>query len=105
MGSAIQPLEVREDYLRIRYGMRIQADVPFSRIAAVDTALEFHPDKNEAKKAALPVVTPNVRIALTGPLTVQTLLFRSRPVTTIYLALDDPSEFAQLVRQKCQDAA
>lgn len=103
--SAIQPLEVREDYLRIRYGMRIQADVPFNRIAAVDTALEFHPDKNEAKEAALPVVTPNVRITLTGPLTVQTLLFRPRPVITIYLALDDPSEFAQLVRQKCQDAA
>ncbi|MEC0242146.1 hypothetical protein P4H66_20285 [Paenibacillus dokdonensis] len=99
--SVIQPLEVRQEQLRIRYGMRIQADVPYSRIAAIDTALEFHPDKNESRHAALPVVTPNVRIELAEPMMVQTLLFMPRKVKTIYLALDEPSVFAQMMRGKC----
>ncbi|MEC0369630.1 hypothetical protein [Paenibacillus chibensis] len=103
--SAIQPLEVCGNRLRIRYGMRIQADVPYSRITSVDTALEFHPNKQESRAAALSGVTPNVRIILTEPMTVQTLLFLPRKVTAIYLALDDPSAFVQAVRQKCQDGA
>ncbi|GIP28893.1 hypothetical protein J23TS9_40230 [Paenibacillus sp. J23TS9] len=99
--SAIQPLEARQEQLRIRYGMRIQADVPYGRITAIDTALEFHPDKEESRHAALPVVTPNVRIELAEPIMVQTLLFMPRKVKTIYLALDEPSAFAQMMRGKC----
>ncbi len=92
---------VRQEQLRIRYGMRIQADVPYSRIVSIDTALEFHPDKNESRHAALPVVTPNVRIELAEPMMVQTLLFMPRKVKTIYLALDEPSAFAQMMKGKC----
>ncbi|MBE9916802.1 hypothetical protein G8C92_22550 [Paenibacillus donghaensis] len=99
--SALQPLEVRENQLRIRYGMRIQADIPYDCIARVDTALEFHPDKAESKHAVLPVVTPNVRIKLSKQMEVQSLLFLPRKVDTIFLAVDEREDFAGILREKC----
>lgn len=97
--SAIQPIEMHPDGLRIRYGMRIQGDIPYRWIAAVDTALEFHPSKAESKHSVLPMVTPNVKITLTETTTVQGLLFMPKQVESIYLALDEPAAFAHAVKK------
>lgn len=97
--SVLRPVRVEDGSLRLRYGLRIQADVPYDAIESIESAREYHPDKQEQRRAALPVLgTPNVRIRLRRELDVQGLLFVPRKVSEIYLCVDRPSEFAQAVQ-------
>ncbi|MNI09086.1 hypothetical protein D3C73_621400 [compost metagenome] len=90
--SVLQPIILDKDRLRLRYGLRIQADVPIELIAKATSALEYNPDQKEQNDAAMPLLSiPNVRIELKHSITVQTLLFLPRKVTTIFLALDEPA--------------
>lgn len=94
--SALQPVKVVNGTLRLRYGLRIQADIPLDAIAEIASAREFHPDVQEQRNSALPILgTPNVKIALKQPVNINGLLFLPRKVTTIYLALDEPDAFAR----------
>ncbi|QJD86109.1 hypothetical protein [Cohnella herbarum] len=94
--SALQPVKVVNGTLRLRYGLRIQADIPLDAIAEIASAREFHPDVQEQRNSALPILgIPNVKIALKQPVNVNGLLFLPRKVTTIYLALDEPDAFAR----------
>ncbi|GAB6991172.1 hypothetical protein [Paenibacillus pini] len=97
----IHPIRNEGDVLHIRYGLRIQASLPLSNIQEVSSALEFNPDKEEIKQAAMPMLTPNVRITLKYPLQVETILLMNRQVSTIYLAMDEPAAFALTIEQKC----
>lgn len=94
--SVLQPVKIVNGTLRLRYGLRIQADIPLHAIAEIASAREFHPDVQEQRKSALPILgTPNVKIALKQPVNINGLLFLPRKVTTIYLALDEPDAFAR----------
>lgn len=96
--STLKPVLLDDGMLRIRFGLRLQADVPLDAIAAVASAREYEPDSAEMKRFAGPIVgAPNVRIELNCPITVDTLLFMPRSVTGIYLTLDEPRQFVREV--------
>ncbi|BBI31023.1 hypothetical protein [Cohnella abietis] len=97
--SALQPVSIKGNYVRLRYGLRIQADIPLEDIANVTSALEFHPDTKELKNSATSLIPANIRIELKQPTKVEGLLFMPRQVTTIYMALDEPEAFAQELRK------
>ncbi|MDG0809070.1 hypothetical protein [Cohnella rhizosphaerae] len=94
--SFLRPVTLEADKLKLRYGLRIQADLPLSAIANAACSPEFHPDRTEQRDAATPLLsTPNVRIELSRPIQIQGLLFQPRTVKWIYLAVDEPSAFVQ----------
>ncbi|MFC5467442.1 hypothetical protein ACFPPD_01845 [Cohnella suwonensis] len=92
--SVLQPVKLAGDVLTIRYGMRIQSDIPMSRIAEVSVAREYRVyDKEHGTKATPVLGTANVRIKLMEPTRAEGLLFQPRAVDVVYLALDDPHAF------------
>jgi len=95
--SVLQPVTVKGDTLRLRYGLRLQADIPLANIAHVSSASEFNLDARERKNAATSLITPNVRIELKRPAQVNGLLFLPREVTVLYIALDEPGAFVQAI--------
>ncbi len=98
--SFLQPVRIDGVNLTLRYGLRIQADVPLSAISGAVHATEFHPDSQELRESAVPLLaTPNVRIDLARPVQIGTLLFFPRKVTRIYLAMDDPQHFVRAIRE------
>ncbi|WP_134684783.1 hypothetical protein [Brevibacillus migulae] len=97
--SYIQPVRIKEDKLILRYGLRIQGDIPLTMISAVgyckDGAYE------SGKEAITPILgTANVRIDLHQPVRVEGLLFLPRSVKTIYLAMDEPEQFIRDVSSR-----
>lgn len=99
--SILEPTRLTTDAVAIRCGLRLQGDIPYANIADVETRMELGPDKKEAKLAAVvPLSTPNVRLTLRRPSTVEGLLFQPRQVTSIYLALDDPNAFVRSLRNR-----
>lgn len=99
--SVLQPVKVKNGVVRLRYGLRIQADIPLELIADVDSAREFHPDQQAQKAAALPhLAIPNIRIDLKQQVEVDGLLFLPRKVTTIFLTLDEPEAFVCELRER-----
>jgi hypothetical protein len=98
--SVLQPIKIIGDSVRLRYGLRIQADIRLKDIADVSSTREFHPDAKELKDAASSLVTPNIRLELKRPAKVNGLLFLPREVTRIYLALDEPEAFVQELRER-----
>ncbi len=102
--SQLHPVRLESTHVRLRYGLRIQADVPLHAIAHVESAREYHPDATEQNTSALPLLaTPNVRIALKEPMDVEGILFLPRSVTSIYVALDEPDAFVRELRNKTAD--
>ncbi|MWC29798.1 hypothetical protein [Paenibacillus sp. MMS18-CY102] len=98
--SFLQPIKLDSSQLKLRYGLRMQADVPLAAIAAVRYSAEYHPSKEEHRESAMPhLSTPNIRIELAYPLLIEELLFQPRTVSRIYLALDEPSEFVRAIEQ------
>jgi hypothetical protein len=94
--SVLQPVSVVNGTLRLRYGLRIQADVPLEGISEITSAREFRPDSQEQRISALPILgTPNVRIEMNEPIRVNGLLFLPREVKMIYLTLDEPERFVR----------
>ncbi|WP_256760573.1 hypothetical protein [Cohnella sp. WQ 127256] len=103
--SALQPIRLVDGTLRLRYGLRIQTDIPIASISSVTSAHEYNPDRQEQRDAAMPLLgIPNVKIELKEPIQVNGILFLPRNVTKIYLALDEPKAFVQeLSRQTIQN--
>lgn len=86
--SVLQPVILLDDRLRVRYGLRIQADIPLSSIASATGAREFNPEPQEMKHALGPVLgTPNVRIELNREVKAEGLLFLPKGVKCLYLTL------------------
>lgn len=99
--AALQPIQVQERQVRIRYGLRIQADIRYASIADVESSREYTPDSQEQKVSAMPVLgTPNVKLTFKEPVTVQGLLFLPRKVSQVYLAVDEPALLADAIRSK-----
>jgi len=99
--SALQPVRVEEDRLRLRYGLRIQADIPLASIAGVASAGELHPEREEMKQALGPVLgTPNVCIELNREEKAEGLLFQPKPVQRLYLTLDEPDAFVRELEER-----
>ncbi|MFD0679136.1 MULTISPECIES: hypothetical protein [unclassified Paenibacillus] len=99
--SVLQPVKLQDGILKLRYGLRIQADVPLQLIAHTATALEYQLEKEEQRDAALPLLAaPNIRIELKEPITVEGLLFLPRKVTKIFLALDEPETFVREIEKQ-----
>lgn len=97
--SALRPVRLSEGTIRLRYGLRIQADVPLEAIAEIASNSSYEPDAAEQKSFALPILgTPNVRIRFNRPLMVNGFLFWPRRAEGVYLAMDDPHAFVRDVR-------
>ncbi|BBH20099.1 hypothetical protein Back11_14440 [Paenibacillus baekrokdamisoli] len=96
--SVLNPVRIRKGVLNLRYGLRIQADIPISLIADSHSTREFTLDAKSRKGAALPLfAAPNVRLRLRQPVLIQGLLFLPSWVDTIYLTLDDPEPFVRSI--------
>jgi hypothetical protein len=94
--SILNPIKLEAGLLRLRVGLRIQADIPLDCIAAVTSSSQFQLNNNDRKEAVEPIFgTPNVKIDLIRPIRVQSLLFMPRNVQIIYLALDEPDAFVR----------
>jgi len=101
--SFLQPVKLVAGNLKLRYGLRIQADIPLSAIADVACSTEYSPDRNEQRDSAMPLLSaPNVRIELAHPMQIQGLLFLPRTVKYIYLALDEPKAFVQRLKDRSE---
>ncbi|MFN0225450.1 MULTISPECIES: hypothetical protein [Paenibacillus] len=102
--AVLQPVRLDAAGLRLRYGLRIQADLPLHRIDSVTSVQGDELSAEERKTSAMPVVgTPNVCLKLRSPVRVQGLLFLPREVTAVYLALDEPEAFIrQWSRAACR---
>ncbi|MBB6669852.1 hypothetical protein [Cohnella nanjingensis] len=98
--SVLQPVRIEGDRIKLRYGLRIQADVPLDRIEAVEAvASETKIDPAVRRAAAEPIFgQANVCLVLRKPLRVSGMLFLPREVSYLYLTLDAPKEFEQAVR-------
>ncbi|WP_168120632.1 hypothetical protein [Paenibacillus sp. HB172176] len=97
--SVLRPIRLGGHTLRIRYGLRIQMDVPLEAVAEITSNSTFEPDTAEQKSFALPILgTPNVRIEFHRPLPVNGFLFLPRKVEGVYLVMDDPQAFVGDVR-------
>ncbi|TVX96687.1 hypothetical protein [Cohnella terricola] len=99
--SFLQPVRLAAGHLKLRYGLRIQADIPLTAIANVACSTEYSPDRNEQRDSAMPMLSaPNVRIELAHPMQIQGFLFQPRTVKFIYLALDEPKAFVQRLEDR-----
>ncbi|MFC5402566.1 hypothetical protein [Cohnella soli] len=102
--SVLQPIVIESGMLKIRYGLRIQADIPLSRIAEVEVAREIQVSDEDRRTAATPLLgAANVRIRLTEPTRAEGLLFLPRNVDVVYLTLDDPHAFKKAVETERHD--
>jgi hypothetical protein len=98
--SILNPINLQAGRLRLRVGLRIQADIPVEYIAAVTSSSQFLLNNQDRKEAVQPIFgTPNVKIELSRPLRIQGLLFLPRQCQTIYLALDEPEFFVKQINQ------
>jgi hypothetical protein len=94
--SVLQPVTLESNRLRLRYGLRIQADIPLASIAGVVSAGELRPEREERKQALGPGLgTPNVCIELNREEQAEGMLFLPKPVKRLYLALDEPDAFVR----------
>jgi hypothetical protein len=99
--SFLRPVKLDSSTLKLRYGLRIQADVPLNTIANVMCSTEYHPNQEELRESAVPLLsTPNVRIKLSHLVQVEGLLFQPRTVKYIYLAMDEPKAFVQEIERE-----
>ncbi|WP_068774371.1 hypothetical protein [Paenibacillus sp. FJAT-26967] len=104
--SVLRPVQITKGVLRLRYGLRIQADIPLCDIESAESAREYAPDSKEQRDAVLPVLaTANVRLRLSRPASAQCLLFMPRHVSSIYLALDEPDLFIRQLHEKMSEQA
>lgn len=98
--SFLQPIRLSADGLKLRYGLRIQADIPPEAVLGVTCSDECRPSREEQRDSAVPILAvPNVRIELTHPMRIDGFLFLPRQVKFIYLALDDPKAFTQAMAE------
>ncbi|WP_372630132.1 hypothetical protein [Cohnella sp.] len=101
--SVLQPVRLDEDRLRLRYGLRIQADVPLASIAGVISAVELHPEREDMKHALGPVLgTPNVCIELCREEKAEGMMFMPKPVKRLYLAMDEPDAFVRELERRME---
>jgi len=92
----LQPVQVKEDRLHLRYGLRIQGDIPLVMISTINYCKDGEDDSG--KETITPILgTANVRIDLHQPVRIEGVLFLPRSVKTIYLALDEPERFVRYV--------
>lgn len=97
----LNPVLVDQAGVRIRYGLRISADVPFSEIANVTVAQGMEIPKEEWETTVGPMFEqPNTAIELAQPLKVRGLFGIRREVGKIYLTLDKPEQFRQMIGEK-----
>lgn len=97
--AVLQPIKLNNEQLRIRYGLRIQADIPLDNIAEITSSTSYEISKTELKSSAGPVFgTPNVKIVLKREARVEGVFYWPRNVRTIYLAVDQPEKFVRKTR-------
>ncbi|WP_248928454.1 hypothetical protein [Paenibacillus hamazuiensis] len=98
--SALSPVTISSGRVRIRYGLRLQADIPLNSIAGISTAAQYEPDAAERKSFAIPLsASLNVRIELNRPIQTDGFLFMPREAKGLYLMMDDPQTFVRDVKQ------
>jgi hypothetical protein len=93
----LRPLQLFDDSLEIRLGLRWTISVPLASVRAVTSpATETPVNKREYLKAIL-IGAPNRRIELTAPVCAVGFYGITRRVTTIDLQIDEPDRFDSAV--------
>ncbi|MBD3917283.1 hypothetical protein H8B09_00835 [Paenibacillus sp. PR3] len=99
--SVLEPIRLTQDGLVLRYGLRLNGDLPYSAIADVQSGMDLQPTKEERKRSAVaPMVTPNVIITMRSTVTLEGLLCQPHEVHTVYIAVDDPTDFVEALRKR-----
>lgn len=106
--SRLQKITIAGGTLRIRYGLKLQADIPLTAIASAQAASEFQLERAERRTSAEGATflqPPNVRIDLREMRQVEGLLFLPRDADKILLTLDQPRAFVEELRRHLSDGA
>jgi hypothetical protein len=89
----LRPVQISDEMLHLRLGLRWTISIPIGSIAAVRAPVgEVRAEKREYLKAVL-IGTPNRRIESKEPVSAIGLYGISRSVTTIDLHIDEPGQF------------
>ncbi|MFC4103313.1 hypothetical protein [Paenibacillus xanthanilyticus] len=105
--SRLQRVTIADGTLRIRYGLKLQADIPLAAIASAQAASEFQIDSSQRRTSAEGATflqPPNVRIDLAELRQVEGLLGLPSKVDKIYLAMDQPRAFAEELKRHLPNA-
>ncbi|TYP70128.1 hypothetical protein [Paenibacillus methanolicus] len=104
--SRLQKVTIAGGTLRIRYGLKLQADIPLAVIASAQAASEFQIDRRERRASAEGATflqPPNVRIELAGLRQVEGMLGLPSKADKIYLAMDQPRAFVEELKRHLPD--
>ncbi|MUT68002.1 hypothetical protein GOM71_18955 [Paenibacillus sp. NEAU-GSW1] len=95
--AVLQPIRMNRKHIRLRYGLRLQADLKWADIESVEYSKAGYELTAEDRKlaASASLGSPNVRIMLRRQVRVEGFLFLQREVRTIYLSADEPQRFCE----------
>jgi len=100
----LNPVLVGKETVRIRYGLRIRADIQIDDIESVDVSREYTLSKEEQEAAVTPVFeAPNVLIRCHRPVATAGMFGIRKTVSHIYLKLDHASAFQKEVETVLQN--
>jgi hypothetical protein len=91
----LRPIVVEGDVLRLRLGLRWEADIPLAQIERVETALR--PGETGMRLAVLG--SPNLRLVLREPAELYGPVGIRRTSKDLLLLVDDPKALAALVQR------
>jgi len=89
----LRPLQICDETLHLRLGLRWTASIPLESIRAVQDPQDAEQSRGREHLKAVLAGAPNRRIRLTGPIRAVGLYGLTRQVTTIDLHIDDPADF------------
>jgi len=97
----LRPATVEGGVLRLRFGLRAEATIPLSAIAAIERVSHAVAIDRAAVLHLGVIGSPNLVLRFTRPQTVRGLLGIERRCEAIALSADDPGEFAAALGPVC----
>lgn len=92
----INPIQVENGVVKIRYGLRAIMDIEVSQIVHVEASNQYELSKTEKKQSIAPSTDiPNLFIECDRPVQCTLMFGKPRSSGKIYLFLDEPAEFAR----------
>ena len=94
-----RPVRIEPDRLRLRLGLRWDAEVPFAAVESI-VPLERAPNKGDAYLDLTAFGTPRYLVRLYGPITARGPYGWQKPVRSLGFAVDDRERFEAALRER-----
>ncbi|GAB4317652.1 MAG: hypothetical protein Kow0074_06390 [Candidatus Zixiibacteriota bacterium] len=96
-----RPIHLTDDHLKLRVGLRWEADIPRDCIASIEMVGSLNPDTRGALKVSL-LGQPNVRLRLKKPVDVVGMYGILKTTQEIWFTVDNPSSFWKLANPESE---